>query len=259
MNISGLRMMKAWQLGVVICLWWGHCGMKGAESALLPSRELDVIATGETGFRIRPASETGIDFENTLTEIEAARNRVLLNGSGVALGDFDDDGWVDIYLCGLSSGNRLYRNLGGWRFADVTDGAGVSCAGTYCRGATMADVDGDGALDLLVTTVGEGTRFFRNQGDGKFAEMTDQAGLRSTFGSSTLALADVDGNGTLDLYVSNYRSEDIRDQGRVNLGSRNGQLVVPDQFKRRLFLVGGQLHEYGEPDQLFLNDGAGRF
>lgn len=259
MKKTGIWITKAWQLGLLMCFGCGHFEVGGAESDRFSSRELDIEATGQTGFIVRPATETGIDFENSLTEIEAARNRVLLNGSGVALGDFDGDGWVDIYLCGLNSANQLYRNLGGWRFENVTEDAGVGCDGLYCRGATMADVDGDGALDILVTTVGQGTKLYRNQGDGRFVETTREAGLHSDFGSSTLALADIDGNGTLDLYVSNYRSEDIRDQGRVNLGSRNGQLVVPDSFKQRLFLVGGQLHEYGEPDQLFLNDGTGRF
>jgi len=82
---------------------------------------------------------------------------------------------------------------------------------------------------------------------------------RQRLGSTTLALADVDGNGTLDLYVANYRSEDIRDRGQVNLQVVNGVLTVPPELRDRLLVVKRQVLEYGEPDQLYLNDGNGRF
>src|SRR6185369_6299161 len=81
----------------------------------------------------------------------------------------------------------------------------------------------------------------------------------SPFGSMTLALADVDGNGTLDLYVANNRSDDIRDRGQVNLRLINGKMIVPSELKDRLLVAEGQVLEYGEPDQLYLNDGKGRF
>src|SRR5207302_11030241 len=115
-------------------------------------------------------------------------------------------------LCGLEHNNRLYRNLGEFRFADITDQAGVACAGQFSTGAVFADVDGDGDLDLLVTALGEGTRLFLNDGKGCFAEARD-SGLARQFGSKSIALGDIDGNGTLDLYVANYRTSTIRDTG----------------------------------------------
>src|SRR5437870_2916176 len=90
--------------------------------------------------------------------------------AGVACGDVDGDGWCDIYLCGLKNGNRLYRNLGQWKFEDITESAGVAGTNQYSAGAVFADVDGDGSLDLLVTGLGVGTTLFLNDGKGHFHE-----------------------------------------------------------------------------------------
>jgi hypothetical protein len=229
-----------------------------AQESLMESSSLSFKESNRVGFVLKGPAETGLSFTNRLTELDAARNRVLLNGSGVALGDYDGDGKVDVYVCGLNSDNALYRNLGGWRFEDVTDKAGIACSKWFCRGAVMADVNGDASLDILVSTVGQGTLLFVNH-EGQFSNETKAAGLSSLYGSSTLALADVDGDGSLDLYVSNYRPDDIRDSGRVNLENRNGRMAVPEALKNRLFIEDGKLNEYGEPDQLYLNDGNGRF
>src|SRR5687767_5378929 len=91
------------------------------------------------GFTRLVPSQTGVSFTNQLSEAAAAENQILLNGSGVALGDVDRDGRTDLYFCGLENENRLYRNLGGMRFADITASAGVSCAGQLSTGAAPAD------------------------------------------------------------------------------------------------------------------------
>ncbi|HZM06220.1 MAG TPA: VCBS repeat-containing protein, partial [Candidatus Saccharimonadales bacterium] len=206
-----------------------------------------------------PVAETGILFTNTVDETSAAANRVLEIGSGVAAGDFDGDGLTDLFFCSLSGACKLYRNLGGFRFKDVTAEAGIQCANRICMGAVFADIDGDGKLDLLISTCGHGVLCFKNDGDGHFTDVTRTAGTASPFGATTLALADIDGNGTLDLYVANYRPNDIRDVGQVSLQSVQGQLVVPPSLRRRLLLVDGKVQEYGEPDVLYLNDGSGHF
>jgi hypothetical protein len=222
-------------------------------------KELAVSKERKTGFTLLTSQQTGISFTNTLTEIEGAANRILLDGSGVALGDIDNDGRPDIFLCGLTTPNMLYKNLGDWRFRDVTDQAGLRFSGKYFRGAVFADINGDRSPDLLVTATGRGVLCYLNDGRGKFTDATQAAGITSKLGSMTLALADVDGNGSLDLYVVNYRAEDIRDRGQANLQLVGGQLTVPPWFKDRLLVVNGQVMEYGEPDQLYLNDGKGRF
>jgi hypothetical protein len=223
------------------------------------SAALTVPAVGKTGFKLLDPSATGLTFTNSLDEGASAANRVLLNGAGVATGDFDHDGWPDIFFCSLNGRNTLYRNLGGWKFTDVTESAGLKRDSRYYRGAVFADVNGDGSLDLLVGIVGGGVECFLNDGRGRFADATEAARTRSPFATSTLALADVDGNGTLDLYVANNRTDDMRDRGQVNLQMINGQMAVPPALQDRLVVTNGQVLEYGEPDQLYLNDGKGRF
>src|SRR6266699_1839719 len=116
--------------------------------------ELAVPRDGRSGFRLLNGSETGILFTNFLAEAHSLTNRNLLSGSGVAAGDVDGDRLVDLYFCGLDNNNVLYRNLGNWKFEDVTASAGVACSNQYSTAAVFADVDGDGALDLLVNALG---------------------------------------------------------------------------------------------------------
>lgn len=223
------------------------------------SQPLNVPAAGKTGFTALAPEQTGIAFTNSLEEWQGASNRVLFNGSGVATGDFDNDGLPDIYFCSLNGRNTLYRNLGGWKFADVTEQAGLKRDNRFYRAAVFADINGDASLDLLVCVIGGGVQCWVNDGRGRFTDGTTAARTGSRFGSITLALADVDGNGALDLYVANNRTDDIRDRGQVQLRMVGGQMTVPPELSDRLVVVNGEVLEYGEPDQLLMNDGRGRF
>ena len=222
-------------------------------------KTLPVPAAGKVGFTSLPAEQTGILFTNVLDEWSGASNRVLENGSGVAIGDVDGDGLPDIFLCSLTGRNRLYRNLGQWRFQDVTSQAGINLTNFICRGAVLADINGDGTLDLLISTLGHGVLCLLNNGAGGFTNITEQAGTETHFGSTTMTLADVDGNGTLDLYVANYRTEDIRDRARVEVRWVNGRMEIAPQLQDRLVLAKDGLMEFGEPDVLYLNNGRGHF
>jgi hypothetical protein len=221
--------------------------------------DLKVPAGGKTGFTLLGPEVTGVAFTNLLDERAAEANRVLANGAGVAAGDYDGDGLPDLFFCGLSGRNVLYKNLGGLKFKDVTAESGIACTNTYCRGAVFADINGDGRLDLLVATTGGGVRCFINEGAGRFTDQTAAAGTATSYGSVTMALADVDGDGTLDLYVVNNRTDDIRDRGEVDLKRVNGRLTIPPALADRLVILNGKVHEYGEPSFLYLNDGHGRF
>ena len=95
-------------------------------------------------------------------------------GTGVAIGDYDGDGRPDIFVVSKTGSCRLYRNLGGWKFEDVTERAGVGDAGEAAKvwktGATFADVNNDGLLDLYVCRYGAPNLLYINQGDGTFKE-----------------------------------------------------------------------------------------
>ena len=209
-------------------------------------------------FHRMPPDKTGVKFVSQVDEWEASQNRVLYNGAGVAVGDFDRDGWPDIFLCAIDGDPALYRNNGNWEFADATSSAGLGKLGHRHRGAVFADLNGDDWLDLLVATVDAGIRLFINQ-RGVFSETTRASGLAGVHAPMTMALADVDGNGTLDLYVANNRSSDIRDEGSITLRRVGGKLVIPAKYRNRLVVSGGIVKEYGEADILFLNDGKGVF
>jgi hypothetical protein len=230
-----------------------------ASAVPLAGRELIVPEHGQAGFTLLASGSTGILFTNRLDELTSAGNRVLENGSGVALGDADGDGWPDIFLCSLSGQSALFRNLGGWRFEEVTASSGLSLTGEVARGAVFADLDGDGRLDLLVSTLSRGVRCFMNAGRGRFQDATATAGTGGKPGSTTLALADIDGNGTLDLYVTRYRAEDIRDSSLVEGRLVGGRLQLHPRYEGRVFVGPQGLLEFGEPDLLYLNDGTGRW
>jgi len=173
------------------------------------SRVTFTDVTGPSGITFRhAASKTGVKF---LPETM---------GGGVAIFDADGDGRLDLFFTnGAASSadttsarppdkreprfwNRLYRNLGGWTFQDVTERSGL--AGTrYDFGAAVADYDNDGDIDLHVTGLG-GNTLFRNDGRGTFTDVTSPAGAAVPGWSSSAAFVDYDHDGRLDLYVGRY-------------------------------------------------------
>jgi hypothetical protein len=241
-------------VGLVLCVFCLVFKASGASYTPLSIQRRQTSGT----FHRMPSDKTGVKFVSQVDEWEASQNRVLYNGAGVAVGDFDRDGWPDIFLCAIDGDPALYRNNGNWEFADTTSSAGLGKLGHRHRGAVFADLNGDDWLDLLVATVDAGSRLFINQ-RGVFQEMSQSSGLAGVYAPMTMALADVDGNGTLDLYVANNRSSDIRDEGSITLRRIGGKLVIPAKYRNRLVVSGGIVKEYGEADILFLNDGKGVF
>ncbi len=165
-----------------------------------------------------PANAPKLHFENVAAKLGVTmrhgpgeRRRTLPEdtGSGLAWGDYDGDGDFDLYLVnydavghGSQASNRLYRNDGG-RFVDATARAAVGDATGFGMGATFADYDDDGDLDLYVTNRGP-NRLFSNLGDGSFREIGAAAGVDDPSWSVGAAWADFDLDGRLDLYVANY-------------------------------------------------------
>ncbi len=173
------------------------------------------LGRAETACLIRlrdVTGEAGITFRHT----DGSSGRYYIPEtvtSGLALFDYDGDGLIDIYfpngapLPGAKvetpPRHALYKNLGGWKFQDVTHQAGVGCTG-YGMGATAGDYDNDGNQDLYVSNFGPKV-LYRNNGDGTFTDVTRQAGVAdgSKLGAGACFL-DIDGDGDLDLFVANY-------------------------------------------------------
>ncbi len=179
--------------------------------------------------RLTPEA-TGVAFRNDLPEAPAFNILNYLyyyNGGGVAAGDVDGDGRVDLYFTSNLGPNRLYRNLGGFRFEDVTARAGVAGPPGWKSGVTMADVDGDGRLDIYVSAVdhlGERGRnaLYANNGDGTFTDRTAEYGLDFAGYGTQAAFFDYDGDGDLDAYLLNHSVHSERTiRPRPHSGPRN--------------------------------------
>lgn len=236
-------------------------------------RELAAPARGPAGFERMPARSTGIDFQNTVSDSLLVGNRMLAQGAGVCLGDVDGDGMVDIFLARTEGPNALYRNLGNWRFEEIAEAAGVDAPDRYSTGCALADINGNGHLDLvLVSTLGPNSLFL-NDGTGRFTEHGADLGLDITGkGGTTIAMADVDGDGWLDLYVANYKQFHPADSFPPQQRAPNqlvrevspGTYRVIDEFAEDFKLVmrpdmgGLNLTMRADPDDFYRNEG-GRF
>ncbi|REL24650.1 hypothetical protein DYD21_17465 [Rhodohalobacter sp. SW132] len=229
--------------------------------------ELQLPRQDKAGFKHLSESETGITVQNFLTDERYIENTVLLNGSGVAAGDVNGNGWTDLYFTQIDGPNKLYLNQGNFKFIDISEEANVELEEYMSAGTVLADVNGNRHLDILVTTYHNGTILLLNDGEGSFTRAT-QSGLDSTtVGGTTMTLADVNGNGYLDLYVTHYRNERVRDlyaPGDLigdNVAVREGdRFIIKEEFQEYytniISVTGPTLREKGTPDVLYLNQGG---
>ena len=185
-------------------------------------------------FSSLPASETGLAFENRIEEspeVNVFTYRNVFNGGGVGIGDVDGDGRPDVYLTANQGPNKLFLNRtepgGAVRFEDVTDAAGVAGAHAWSTGVSVADVDGDGRLDLYVSNAGNvdgdsrANELFRNLGPGpdgvpRFEDVAAAWGVADEGTSTHGAFFDADADGDLDLYVLNNSFRPVSSFGYRN-------------------------------------------
>ena len=184
-----------------------------------------------TLFRLLNPARTGINFANELKYTEDFNPytyRNFYNGGGVGLGDINNDGLLDIFFCGNQVNSRLYLNKGNLQFEDITDKAGVACAGVWASGVAFVDINGDSLQDIYVCKSGKpgGTNrhneLFINQGDLSFKESAKSYGLDITGLSSHAAFFDYDRDGDLDCYLLN---NSIRTVGAYDLRKDQRNIV----------------------------------
>ncbi|MEP6615611.1 MAG: VCBS repeat-containing protein [Ginsengibacter sp.] len=197
----------------------------------------------QTLFSSLPASETNINFENKLENKHLFNILYYLyfyNGGGVAIGDINNDGLPDIYFTANEVGkNKLYLNKGNFKFEDITEKAGVEGISDWCTGVTMADVNGDGLLDIYVSTVSNRYRLtghnelYINNGNSTFTESAAKYGLDLSCFTTQSVFFDYDHDGDLDCFILNQ--------------SHNPNANITDTSNRRKYdpLTG---------DRLFRND-----
>jgi hypothetical protein len=203
-------------------------------------------------FTLVPPSATGVDFENRLTETEEFNIIEYLyfnNGAGVAAGDINNDGLTDLYFSSNQGDNRLYLNQGGLRFEDITEKAGVAGSGDWSTGVVMADVNGDGWLDIHVCNVGgykglEGrNQLLINQGDLTFRDETEAWGLDFQGFSTQAAFFDYDLDGDLDMYLLNHSVHTSRSYGMAGLRLEEDERAGDRLYRNDSTEAGRSFHE----------------
>lgn len=168
----------------------------------------------KTTFELLSDEDTGIHFSNQIAEndtLNILKYEYLYNGSGVGMGDFNQDGKLDLFFAGNQAPSTLYLNQGEFKFEDVTKSAGIETAGRWCSGVSIVDINGDGLLDIYLSATmklsakDRENMLFVNQGikDGKpiFKEMAAEYGINDAGHSEHAAFFDYDRDGDLDLYV----------------------------------------------------------
>ncbi|GAB5559207.1 MAG: VCBS repeat-containing protein [Synoicihabitans sp.] len=283
-----------------ICVFTGFIGLALSLSAA-PLAERSQPA-GDTLFTKLSAEETGIVVPNPYDDPrmwgELYRELTFgAMGTGVAAGDYDNDGRPDLFVVSKTKTSRLFRNMGNWKFVDVTVAAGLAEAeessllgGLFGRdeeelkpweqGVTWADINNDGFLDLYVCRHAASNLLYLNQGDGTFVEEAEKRGLAIVDGSGVGAFADYDRDGDLDVYVQtnmmDYAKypdgrpdyllrnkgdgffEDVTKSAGI-AGMTSGHSVMwtdyDDDGWPDIYVV----NDFAPPDQLYRNNGDGTF
>ena len=244
---------------------------------------------GPTRFSQRPPEETGIRTENKFADPKmwAESYQEYMGGSlgtGVSIGDYDGDGRPDLFIVSKTESCRLFRNLGNWKFADVTDQAGVGDKGgdalIWKLGSTFVDVNNDGLLDIYLCRFNAPNLLYINQGNGTFKEQGRAYGLAIKDSSVMASFCDYDRDGWLDVYIATNILDTAKhpagQRGYLLHNNRNGTFT--DETDRGGITSETQSHsatwwdydndgwpdlyvanDYGLPDKLYHNNRDGTF
>jgi hypothetical protein len=239
---------------LLIIIIFPGCVRNGSEGKIKP-------AYGDNShlFTLLSPEKTGIRFENTVVDGEKFNIltfRNYYNGAGVAIGDINNDSLPDIYFTANQEKNRLYLNKGNFVFEDITDKAGVGGKMAWCTGVTMADVNGDGFLDIYVCNSGNvdpkvrKNELFINNGDLTFTERAKEYNLDNDRLSVHAAFFDYDLDGDLDCYIMNNYS---KNPSRIELYKKMREVskIEGDKLMRN---DGGIFHDVTEEAGIFSSD-----
>ncbi|WP_034042991.1 VCBS repeat-containing protein [Wocania ichthyoenteri] len=251
-------------------------------------------------FRALNSEESGVNFTNHITisdSLNFFNFGYIYSGGGVAIGDLNNDGLQDIFFVGNQVGNRLYLNKGDLKFKDITTNAHLKTNNKWCTGVTMADVNGDGYLDIYVSVSGtkkmdrKNLLYINNQ-DLTFTESAEISGVSDNGYSSQSTFFDYDRDGDLDLFVANYppagfqnsqkyyrnKMDNVQEEDTDHLFENNGEGVFINVTKKAgLFSYGLSLsatvgdfnqdgwpdiyvsNDFSTPDYFYFNNGDGTF
>jgi len=190
-------------------------------------------------FELMSPSQTGLDFSNNLTydsDLNVYKYRNFYNGGGVAIGDVNNDGLVDVYFTANQTKNKLYINKGNFKFEDITEKSGTGGNHTWSTGVTMVDINGDGFLDIYVCNSGnkkednKKNELFINNGDLTFTESAEKYNLADKGYSIIASFFDYDKDGDLDLYLLNNSFQAIGSFNQSNNGRDDRDLLGGDRL-----------------------------
>ena len=225
-------MASAARRPLLVCCSVLVVGCSGSTAGTDVKRDAAPPPVGTTLFTRLPSTYTGVAFANRLKESQEQNvfnYRNFYNGGGVALGDLTGDSLPEIVLTSNQGGPKVYQNLGHFRFRDVTQAAGIETPrGSWTTGVALADVNGDGRLDIYLSRAGSGdpksraNQLWINQGTGsdgtpRFKEMAEQYGIDEQGYSTHAAFVDYDRDGDLDLFIINNSPRPVSSFGNRNV------------------------------------------
>ena len=241
---------------------------------------------------------TQIDFKNILVENDSMNYfnyTSIYMGGGVSTGDINNDGLIDIFFTGNQVQNKLFLNKGNLKFEDITNKADIGGDSRWYTGSTMADVNGDGFLDIYCSVAGisneRRNQLYINNGDNTFVELGEKYGIDDGANSTQSTFFDYDNDGDLDLYIANYpianvntsnftylnRMKTVKDKESDKLYRNDGHVFTNvseiSGLKSYGFSLGATVgdmnndgwqdvyisNDYSIPDYFYINNGDGTF
>lgn len=239
---------------LMLSIGMAACSKDAAQDSMGMGDGEETLEATDPLLNLLSPEETGIDFQNNIVETfenNITTNINISNGGGVAIADINNDSLQDIYFISSTGKNKLYLNLGGMKFKDITDAAGVGSENGFEIAVSTVDINADGYLDLYVCRAGptendeRRNRLFVNNKDMTFTERAKEYGLDDMSASTGANFFDYDNDGDLDLYLLNYPTDFSFTSRIESKPSSDGNSRIPVLTPKNQF----------DTDRLYRNDG----